>query len=174
MKRYPVIIVEYDSNWPKLYEEKKKIIMKAIGSRIKAIEHFGSTSVPGLGAKPIIDILAGVESLDIANECVEILKEQLHIIDVNDCPEDSEWFYCIGDRKRPEDHNTIHLHLALYPSKFWNKHLRFRNLLRSHPDIAQAYYELKKDLAIKFRTERLAYCDAKTTFIESILEQYKN
>ena len=174
MKRYPVIIADYDPNWPILYEEKKKVILKVIGSKIKAIEHVGSTSVPDLGAKPLIDILVGVENLDAANDCLRLLQNQLGIIDYNAEPENSEWFYCIGDKKRPEGNNTLHLHLVLYPSKFWNKHLKFRDILRTHPDIAQAYYELKMELAKKFRTERMAYNKSKSSFIESVLEKYKN
>ena len=171
LRKFPIDIADYDPNWPNLYEEKKKVILDVIGSKVKAIEHIGSTSVPGLGAKPIIDISAGVESMDVANECMILLKNQLGIIDFCTCPEDSEWFYRIGDRKRPEDPNTAHLHLVLFPSDFWNVHLKFRDILRAHPDIAQEYYELKVESAEKYRTDIIAYGESKTSFIESVLEK---
>ena len=172
MKRYPVIISDYNPNWPILYIEKKELILKVLGSRIKEIEHIGSTSVPGLGAKPLIDIFAGVESLDNANDCLQLLRDKLGYIDYNVEPENSEWFYCIGDKTRPEDNNTLHLHLVLYPSDFWNKHLKFRDILRTHPDIAKEYYELKVELAMKYRNERMTYNKSKTPFIESVLEKF--
>jgi GrpB-like predicted nucleotidyltransferase (UPF0157 family) len=172
MKRFPIVIADYDSNWPNLYEEKKEAILKVIGSKVKAIEHIGSTSVPGLGAKPIIDIFAGVGSPGAADDCLRLLRDQLGVIDFNAEPENSEWFYCIGDKTHPEGNNTLHLHLVLFPSKFWNKHLRFRDILRTHPDIARDYYKLKVGLAEKYRTERMTYNQSKTTFIEAVLEKY--
>ena len=90
-----VTIVDYDPQWPILYEEEKSSILEVAGHKILAIEHIGSTAVPGLAAKPIVDIMAGVEGEAVADECVRLL----HTIgygDVTPEPETLDWYYCLG------------------------------------------------------------------------------
>ncbi len=160
----PVVIVEYDPEWPVRYEEEKRLILGAVGRRILGIEHVGSTAVPGLGAKPTIDILAGVSDQEAVEQCLPALG-RVGYTDVTPCPEDPDWYYCVGKGERP--HN-VHLHLAKYKSAFWERHLLFRDFLRAHPEKAQEYYRLKKRLAEKCGSERQAYCDGKTLFIRSV------
>jgi len=162
----PVIVVDYDPAWPSLYEAERRRILETTGVRILSIEHVGSTSVPSLGAKPIIDIIAGVDSKLAADECVELLKP-VGYTDVT--PEDSpEWFYCLG---RGPHSVGYHLHLVLEGSPFHLKHIVFRDYLRSHPETAAEYYELKKRLSTQYRENRVAYTESKTGFIDAVVER---
>jgi GrpB-like predicted nucleotidyltransferase (UPF0157 family) len=159
-----VIIVDYDPGWPVLYEKERKQILEIIGDRILGIEHIGSTAVPGLGAKPIIDIMAGVRDRVNADECLLPLRK-IGYTDVTVEPENPEWFYCLG--KAP--HSTgYHLHLMKYQSDHWKRHLAFRDYLRSHPEVAKKYFRLKKRLSRKYGTDRVGYTNAKTAFIKNI------
>jgi len=162
----PVIVVDYDPTWPSLYEAERRRILDAVGDKILSVEHVGSTSVPGLGAKPIIDIIAGVDSKLAADECVELLKP-VGYTDVT--PEDSpEWFYCLG---RGPHSVGYHLHLVLEGSPFHLKHIVFRDYLRSHLETAAEYYELKKRLSTQYRENIVAYTESKTGFIEAVVER---
>ncbi len=164
----PIVIAEYNPQWPTLYEKEKEQILSVIGHRAIAIEHVGSTSVPGLGAKPIIDIMLAIRHLDDASACIVPLQD----IGYEYAPEfealmpERRFFrrFSLGVR-------THHLHLVEITSKFWEHHLLFRNFLRNHSEAAQQYYRLKQELAAQFRGDREAYTDAKTQFIESILEK---
>ena len=167
----PVIIVEYDPQWPILYEEEKLRILEAVGHKVLAIEHIGSTAVPGLGAKPIIDIMAGVRKAADAEECLPLLRN-IGYTDVTPQPEEPDWHYCLGKGPHTGPYTAAyHLHLVKFMSEHWKKHLLFRDFLRTHPELAQQYYELKKKLAAKHGSDRNAYTEAKTPFIESLVAQ---
>ena len=163
---YPVGIVNYDPQWPVLYEEEKGRILDVIGRRIAAIEHIGSTAVPELAAKPIIDIMIAVRRLADADECIEPLQdigyEYVREFEV-EMPE--RRFF----RKGPPEERTYHIHMIELTSEFWERHLLFRDYLRTHPEVAQQYYQLKKELAARYGSDREAYAEAKTPFIESIV-----
>jgi GrpB-like predicted nucleotidyltransferase (UPF0157 family) len=161
----PVIIVDYDPDWPILYEKEKQQILEAVGDRTLAIEHIGSTAVPGLGAKPIIDIMAGVQNKADADERLLPLQK-IGYTDVTPEPDNSEWFYCLG--KAPHSVG-YHLHLMKFQSGHWNRHLAFRDYLRSHSDVAKKYFKLKKRLSKKYGINRVGYTNAKTAFIEKIV-----
>jgi len=161
----PVIIVNYDPNWPTLYEKEKDHILEAIGHKVLAIEHMGSTAVPGLGAKPIIDIMAGVGGKGDADECLLPLQK-IGYTDVTPEPDNSEWFYCLGKGAHSVGY---HLHLVKFPSDRWNRQLFFRDYLRSHPVVAKEYFMLKKKLSKKYGIDRVGYTEAKTAFIEKVI-----
>jgi len=167
----PVIIVSYDPRWPIFYEEEKRRILGAIGHKVLAIEHIGSTAVPGLGAKPIIDIMAGVHQFADAEECLPLLQPLGYDDVTNTQLENPEWYYCLGKGKGSQGEHTYHLHLVKFMSEHWEKHLLSRDFLRTHLEVAQQYYELKKKLAAKHGTNREAYTEAKTSFIESVINQ---
>ncbi len=163
---YPVEIVDYDPQWPVVYGEEKGRILDVIGRRIVAIEHVGSTAIPGLAAKPIIDIMVAVRRLADAEECIEPLQS----IGYEYVPEfEAELPERRFFRKGPPEARTHHIHMIELTSEFWERHLLFRDYLRSHPDVAQQYYKLKKELADRYGSDREAYADAKTPFIESVL-----
>ena len=155
-----------------MYEEEKSRILDAVGRKVVAIEHIGSTAVPSLGGKPIIDIMAGVLSSVDAEECVRLL-EDLGYIDVTPQPDEPDWHYCLGKINKAEDAElkNYHLHLVTFASDHWEKHLLFRDFLRIRPEIARQYFALKKRLAEKYGADRVRYTDAKTFFIESIVAQ---
>lgn len=164
----PVIVVDYDPQWPFLYEEERKNILAAIGHKALAIEHIGSTAVPGLGAKPIIDIMVCVNNASDTEECIPLLR-QIGYTDVSSFPPQEgnpDWYYCLGKGIHSVGY---HLHLMRYGSNFAKKHLIFRDFLRAHPDVAQQYYGMKKIMAAKHRFNRVAYTESKTAFIESVI-----
>jgi len=163
----PVEIVDYDPRWPFLYEMEKSSILEAAGSKILAIEHIGSTAVPGLGAKPIIDIMAGVEHATDADECVRLLRP-IGYDNVTPQPETPDWYYCLG--KGPHSVG-YHLHLVRFGSDHWDKHILFRYYLRTHPETAREYPHLKRRLTSEHGADRLAYTAAKTPFIESVISK---
>jgi GrpB-like predicted nucleotidyltransferase (UPF0157 family) len=161
-----ITVVEYDPEWPSFYEEEKELILDAVGEHVKSIEHFGSTSVPGLGAKPIIDVIAGLDSQKIADRCLPALAA-IGYDDVTPEPTDDDWYYCLG--KGPHSLG-VHLHLVKHGSGFWMRHIFFRDYLRTHPDTAKEYFELKLRLVEKYADMREVYTESKTDFIENVLE----
>lgn len=164
----PVIIVEYDPQWPNMYEDEKARVLDAIGHAVVAIEHVGSTAVPGLGAKPIIDIMVGIPRLADAQQCIEPLRS----IGYEYVPEyevqlpERRYFH-----KGPAGARTHHLHMVEPTSEFWERHLLFRDFLRAHPEASQHYDALKKELAAKFGPDREGYTEAKTPFIRAVEEK---
>jgi GrpB-like predicted nucleotidyltransferase (UPF0157 family) len=161
-----VVIVEYDPRWPALYEAERDRILATVGDFVIAIEHIGSTAVPGLGAKPIIDIMPAVRSLADAEKCVEPLAGigYEYVPEYNELIPERRYFH-----KGPDDARTVHLHMVEQTSEFWQRHVLFRDWLRTHPEDAQEYYRLKKELAARFGRDREGFTDAKGPFIESIV-----
>ncbi|MFQ6000681.1 MAG: GrpB family protein [Anaerolineae bacterium] len=161
-------LVDYDPKWPILYEEEKASILGAIGDFILDIQHIGSTAVPGLGAKPIIDIMVAIRGLALIEKCIQPLQTIGYEYRGEYGIPGRHFF-----RKPPGDlgGRTHHLHMVERESDFWERHILFRDSLRAHPEEAQRYYELKKQLAAKFVSDRDAYTDAKTSFIESVFKK---
>ncbi len=161
-----ITVVEYDPEWPRIYEEEKRLILGVVGEHVKSIYHVGSTSVPGLGAKPIIDIIAGLDSGEAADRCLPTLAA-IGYNDVTPEPTEEDWYYCLG--KTPHSPG-FHLHLMKNGSEFLMRHILFRDYLRAHPETAMEYYELKKRLVEKYADKREVYTESKTGFIENIIE----
>jgi len=161
-----ITVVEYDPEWPRFYEEEKRLILGAIGAYVRSIEHVGSTSVPGLGAKPIIDIIAGLDGAEEADRCLPALAA-IGYNDVTPEPTEDDWYYCLG--KGPHSPG-FHLHLMRHGSGFLMRHILFRDYLRAHPETAAEYYELKLSLVENFADMREVYTESKTRFIENVLE----
>jgi GrpB-like predicted nucleotidyltransferase (UPF0157 family) len=165
-----LVIVAYDPRWPELYEQEKAAILSAIGSRLVAIEHVGSTAVPGLGAKPIVDVMAGLPSLADAEACIAPLEALgYHFVPevMRDLPDDR--YFERWTEGYEQGVELAHLHLTEYNSAFWCEHLLFRDLLRDQPQTRAAYEQLKRDLAGS--TSGPAYVHAKTSFVQSALAQ---
>ena len=161
MTKREVRIVDYDPQWAMFYEKERDQILGVIGHLVIAIEHIGSTAVCGLGGKPIIDIMVGVYQLTDADNCIEPLRS----IGYEYVPKFETEF----PERRYLHKEGYHLHIVEKRSYFWKRHLLFRDYLRSHPEVAQQYYQLKKELASKHGSNREAYTKAKTSFIESIV-----
>jgi GrpB-like predicted nucleotidyltransferase (UPF0157 family) len=160
-----VRIVAYDPAWPEEFEAEKSRLQPILAPWLAGvIHHVGSTGVPGLAAKPVIDILAEVQSLEESKAAIEPLHEQLSYWWAPYQEERMNWF-C----KPSPEHRTHHLHLVVPGSEAWREELMFRDILRAEPETASAYEELKRRLADEHRHDREAYTVAKTEFIESAL-----
>ncbi len=147
--------------------------MNAIGNKVVAIEHIGSTAVPGLGAKPIIDIMVGLRQLSDAEDCIEPLRrigyEYVPELEA-EIPE--RRYFHKGPSNVPEKH--YHLHMVEIRGEFWNVQILFRDYLRTHSDSAREYFKLKKELAAKYRLNREAYTEAKSSFIKSTIARARD
>lgn len=161
-----IVIAEYDPRWPLLFQEERDRILSVIGEWVDAVEHVGSTAVPGLGAKPIIDTMVGVRRLDDASKCIEPLVSigYKYVPDHEVEIPERRYFNRITPGAI-----THHLHMVETGCDFWVRHLLFRDYLRRDPEVARQYYQLKKVLAARYASERRAYTDAKTPFIESVV-----
>jgi len=157
----PVIVVEYNEEWPAIYERERQLIASMLGETIIAIEHVGSTAVVGLSAKPIIDLMLVVERLEPGEVYARYL-ETLGYLFVADAGSSDRHFFKKGE---PRSH---HLHLVEEGSQEHRRLIAFRDYLRAHPETRQEYEALKKALALQFRFEREAYTKAKTEFVRSI------
>ncbi|NEQ21399.1 MAG: GrpB family protein [Microcoleus sp. SIO2G3] len=162
-------VVEYDSYWSTLFEQESIRILNALGSdKVVAIEHFGSTAVPDLAAKPIVDLMVGVHSLEAAQFLIPLL-EALEYVYWRDDPRPGRMFFVKG--MPPYGlRRTHHVHVVEAYSEFWER-LLFRDYLRSHPEEAKCYERLKCDLAVRFRTDRERYTKGKSAYIQTIMEK---
>ena len=162
----PIEIVPYNPSWPALFAEAWREISAAIGGYIISIEHIGSTSVPGLAAKPVIDILIGVRSLADADRFIPPLAPlgYTYVPKHEDVFPERRYLHRITDGK-----HTHHLHIVEPASDFYRVQILFRDYLRTHPNAAAEYAALKYQLAEKYRDDREAYTDSKSDFIRNIL-----
>jgi GrpB-like predicted nucleotidyltransferase (UPF0157 family)/GNAT superfamily N-acetyltransferase len=159
-----VQLAAYDPSWPRRFAEERPRLEDAIGAWITGgIHHIGSTAVPQLEAKPVIDILAGVESLEASRPCFDPLAKAGYLY-APYCAAEMHWF-C----KPHPSRRTHHLHLVPTGSRRYRDELAFRDRLRASPGIAGEYGALKRDLADRFAQDREAYTEAKAGFIERVL-----
>ncbi|MBW4574361.1 MAG: GrpB family protein [Aphanothece sp. CMT-3BRIN-NPC111] len=166
-----VVIVEYDPGWVLLFEQEALRICEVLDrDLVTRIEHFGSTSVPGLAAKPIIDLLVGVVSLA---EAKQVAVSQLESLDYSywfDNPDPQRMFFVKG--LPPKGPRTHHIHMIDSDSRLWER-LLFRDYLRTHPEEAKRYAQLKHDLALRFSTDREAYTIGKVEYVESVMQKVR-
>jgi GrpB-like predicted nucleotidyltransferase (UPF0157 family) len=163
-----VVIEEYTSDWVLRFQEEKRILKGILRDKAIAIEHIGSTSIEGLGAKPIVDIMVGVSHLNEVDEFIEPLKKVGYEYVFHKEFPNRRFF-----RKGQWRAGTHHLHIYQYESEEWKNHILFRNYLRTHPDQLKQYQQLKKDLAEKYHFERAAYTKAKEPFILTVIKKAK-
>ncbi len=160
-----IVLVEYDPGWVKMYEDMKDQFYKSFGDKIAAIEHIGSTSVPGLCAKPIIDILLGVSKLTDADDLVpKMIGLEFEYISRFEDEMPYRRFFV----KKENGKHVCHVHTVVVGSPFWKRHLLFRDYLRQNPQTRDEYAKLKKELAQRDWNDTNDYADAKTDFIRSV------
>lgn len=152
----------YDEKWPALFEREKERILKILKDKALMIEHIGSTSVPGLTAKPIIDILLVVEDAGKEELYVNDLCEHGYILRIKEPDFENRHMF-----KGPD--TDINLHVFSKDSKEIEKYLLFRNYLRCHADARQLYENTKKELAKKTWKYVQNYADAKSEVVQKIL-----
>ena len=156
----PIRLLAPDPSWELRFEQERAALAAAIGEWAPGgIHHVGSTAVPGLVAKPIVDILVGVESLPASRACFEPLAA-LEYLYAPYRAEEMHWFCKPHPARR-----THHLHLAPTASDRFRDELAFRDLLRGDASVAADYAELKRRLAARFADDREAYTDGKAEFI---------
>lgn len=160
----PIHIEPHDPRWAASFAAERDVIGRTIGPWLAGpIEHVGSTAVPGLAAKPVVDIMAAVRSLEASLPAVERLAG------IGYCyapyrPEAMHWLCKPGPEIR-----THHLHVVPFGSELWKDRLAFRDRLRSDAALAAEYATLKYRLAALYRDDRERYTEAKRPFIERVL-----
>jgi GrpB-like predicted nucleotidyltransferase (UPF0157 family) len=167
-KQRPIIIEPYNPAWPTLFEQEKRSILKACNGVI-GIEHIGSTAIPHLAAKPVIDMMLTVTDEKAAATCIEALKAigYCHLPGAFwKLPGRYDLIYKDVDGKR-----AFNLHIAGSDGIFAGRHLPFRDYLCSNPEARMEYEALKIALAERFVTDMDAYASAKNDFVASVLQK---
>ncbi len=160
-----VVVADYDPAWPERFRALADRAASALGEMALAIEHVGSTSVPGLAAKPVIDIQISVASLEPL-DALRVPLERLGYVFRADNPERTKRYF----REAPGTPRT-HIHVRAAGS--WGEQfaLLFRDYVRAHPDVAARYAALKRELAERFRDDRRGYTEAKSPFIWAVMAE---
>lgn len=168
----PVYVVPYNPLWPSLFSLERSRVEAVVGHWVETIEHVGSTAVPGLDAKPVIDLMVGVRNIWDADRCIRPLEEVGYSYWAEDSALDHHRLFVRF--VNPEwTYRTHNLHVVEVGDEYWENRLLFRDHLRSHPETAEEYALLKRDLAGRFRDDREAYTEAKTGFISRVVERAK-
>ncbi|WP_446217600.1 GrpB family protein [Micromonospora sp. IBHARD004] len=150
------------------YAEEAELLVHTLRHHLVAVEHVGSTSIPGLAAKPVIDILAAVRNFDGFPQVVERLQGIGYIYTPESEADDPRRRVF---RKGPEDITclrTHHLHITEHGSHYWRRLVAFRDHLRSHPEDAGSYLILKRDLAARHAADPGRYTSDKREFVSEI------
>jgi GrpB-like predicted nucleotidyltransferase (UPF0157 family) len=164
-----VELVSHRPEWATLFRGEAERIVRACGGLVATIEHIGSTAVPGLIAKPILDMMPGIARREDGPATIG--------------PMESLGYVCKGEHGIPgrlyfEMHRdglrVVHAHMFLIGTDDWERHLLFRDYLRDHPNAAREYGKLKLELSERYRNDRPAYTDGKTDFIRSLVERARN
>ncbi|MGE7766046.1 GrpB family protein [Peribacillus sp. NPDC096540] len=164
----PVTIENYNPNWVTEFEQEKVKIKEILKNYPICVEHIGSTSVKDLGAKPILDIMAGVQHLVEVEKFIEPLKTiGYEFVPHKEFPE--RRFFRKGQWRA----GTHHLHIYKFESEEWANHILFRDYLSAHPDVCKQYQQLKQNLAQEYHVDRVGYTKAKAPFIRYVIEEAK-
>jgi len=155
-------LADYSPDWPVMFQRESDLIADALGECVVDVKHVGSTSVPGLRAKPIIDILVAVEEFDP----IDVYEHKLGPLGYHHHSHDDDDERLFFWKGVPRTH---HLHIVEYATWEHQRHIIFRDYLRAHPDIAQWYEQIKQELSAAFKNDRPAYTKGKTAFIKSIM-----
>jgi len=157
-----VIVLDYDPNWPGLFQSLRKRIADALGDMAATIEHVGSTAVPDLAAKPIIDIDVLLASETMLPVAIQRLASLGYVHRGNLGVPEREAFLA------PANDPPHHLYVFPPSSAEFRRHMAFRDYLRAHPEDAKIYSDLKTALAERFRDDRSAYNTAKAEFVAEL------
>ena len=162
-----VQVCDYDTSWPRRYEREAGHVRAALTPLTVEVQHIGSTSVPGLAAKPTIDILVGARSLDINPEAMNAMT-RLGYEHRGEMGVPGRQYFRKGG-SYPRDFNV---HVVAHRSELWDDYLAFRDYLRARPDVAQTYEALKRKLAATPNgTDVTSYAEGKAAFIADALQR---
>ncbi len=161
-----VVVVPYDPRWTDEFAKSARELHDALGSSIIAVHHVGSTAVPALSAKPILDILVSMPNLKESRAIIPRIEALDYEFRAAEDIPDRHFL-----RRRHGGIRTHHLSLAEPASHYHTVTLAFRDALRNDPAKAQQYSELKLELARKFPYDRPSYIEGKTAFVERVLRE---
>ena len=161
-----VVVSPYSAEWPSCFRVIRDELLAVFSPIAVTVEHIGSTSVPGLAAKPVIDVLLGARSLPDVESKIETLGDlgYAYVKKYEDVLPMRRYFV-----KSPAASFRVHLHAVERGSRIWQEHLAFRDALRTDPDLCARYQSLKLQLAHEFADDKAAYSAAKDPFIQSVL-----
>ncbi len=165
LKRHIVRVEDHDPDWLRLGKTICQEIRSVCEDLIIDLQHIGSTAIPDLPAKPIVDIVAGVGSPEVICDLIHQLTGIGYIYRGNSADRGGEFFV----KESSPDVRTVHLHIVEYQGSQWYDYLLFRDRLRESSDIRHQYAGLKRDLAQKFAHDRTRYTAAKHAFIQNVL-----
>ena len=157
-----VIVTPYQSSWPDAFQQEKEQLETIFGDRLLAVHHIGSTSVPGLSAKPILDILPVVDSLD-GIEAFDAAMEQIGYEAKGEFGMSGRRYYRKGG-----DNRTHHIHLYADGNPEIMRHVVFRDYLRQQPEEVEAYSTIKERLAHQYPQDISAYIAGKDSFVKTM------
>lgn len=160
----PVEIVPYDAEWIAKFGQERAVIERAFGDLDVEVHHIGSTAVPGLAAKPIIDILVAANSI-CDKDAMKSRLLPLEYVNVPHSQDEKRLFFKKGVPR------AYHVHIVKRNSWTYWRHLLFRDSLIEDRELKVEYEQLKKALATKYREDREAYSNAKTEFIERVVAE---
>ncbi len=163
LERGVVRLVPYAPEWKDYFELEKVALQQALGSYILDIQHIGSTAIPGMPAKPIVDIAIAIVDFEEAKAYIPLI-EKLNYEYKGEFGIPRRHYFVKGNPR------LFHIHMSEITSIEWQNTLLFRDYLRQHSDVAQEYARLKKELATKYPQDREAYLDGKTAFVEQVLQ----
>lgn len=166
LRRGTVRLSSHQKGWATAFEKEKKRLEKILGSVAVRIEHIGSTSVPGLPAKPLIDIAVGMSSMKDGRRYVRLMERAGYFWRPKWGRLDQHILFAKGNEKR----RTHYIHLFRHGGAIWKRDLAFRDYLRMHPAHARRYAELKRRLARLYPDDRPAYTKKKAAFIRETLD----
>jgi GrpB-like predicted nucleotidyltransferase (UPF0157 family) len=164
VREAPILIEPYNPAWPAAFQAERELLLNVLERWLAGgVEHVGSTAVPGLAAKPVIDVMAPVGDLESSRPALDALR------DIGYCyfPYRADVMHWLC--KPSPEFRTHHLHLVPMGSALWVERLAFRDLLIAEPSVARDYAALKQRLAAEFRHDRERYTDEKGPFIEAAL-----
>jgi GrpB-like predicted nucleotidyltransferase (UPF0157 family) len=168
----PIVIRDYDPAWPRMFADERARIEQALGLIATTIEHVGSTAVPGLAAKPIIDILVGVVDLEAArSDCITNLTR----LGYTHMAAYEAWLPGeILFRKVVEGRWTHHVHVTERTGDRWLEFILVRDYLRGHPKAARAYGDVKKAIALQFGDDVEGYREAKRATMAELIDRARD
>jgi GrpB-like predicted nucleotidyltransferase (UPF0157 family) len=168
MTKEKVTLVTYDASWPVKYQEEKQRIIEAIGKYVLAIEHIGSTAIPFMIAKPVIDIQVGLKSLRDAVHCIPKLEKlgYKYLPEIESIEPNRRLF-----RKPSKGEKKYQIHMWKYQSEGWENFLLFRDYLQENSETSKEYEFVKKYMAKRFPENEVAYSIGKEGFIQVILRR---
>lgn len=162
----PVSLEAYNDNWNFLFLKERELLQEVIGQHIDSIEHVGSTAIPGMYAKPVIDILIMINNLSEATRCIGPLAKLGYAF--IDYPQNRDRMFFRKGKPR-----THHVHIVETGSVSALDHLHFRDALLTYPEFQQEYVRLKKESMKHFKRRRALYGDRKTAFVRRVLSYYR-